>query len=59
MHMCVSVTEIDGGGYECKVRCPGQRRSSNLQMTEPDADHILSLMIESGMKPCDPGPGTL
>ncbi|MFG2379152.1 endonuclease domain-containing protein [Streptomyces sp. NPDC048504] len=45
MHGCVSVTESDGG-YECRVRCPGQRQSyAGIRLTVSEVESILSRAI--------------
>ncbi|MFF3116170.1 endonuclease domain-containing protein [Kitasatospora sp. NPDC057904] len=49
MHMCVSVTEAADSGYECTVRCFGQRGSSSLRLTAAEAEHILARTVESGL----------
>ncbi|MGA6160508.1 endonuclease domain-containing protein [Stenotrophomonas sp. NPDC087984] len=48
MHMCVTINEVDEGGYDCTVRCPGQGSSGSrsLRLTASETERILSLMLE-------------
>ncbi|WP_180685607.1 endonuclease domain-containing protein [Streptomyces gossypiisoli] len=45
MHGCVTITETDNG-YECRVRCPGQRqRHPGTRLTTSEVEHILSRVM--------------
>ncbi|MFC9589398.1 endonuclease domain-containing protein [Streptomyces sp. NPDC056944] len=51
LHMCVTLIDAGSSGFDCTVRCPGERRnrSVSFQLTPEEADRIQARAVEEGL----------